>query len=991
MDTPEATPRREEEVEDELPSLPVDSNMLTSPDSPDLILWSDPSAESSGPPPRLLSRFYPPATNRRRSSAASSRRNSLSSSHSHHSHHSAKALRTAGQPTSVAQHLRRASFIETRRARLQDRAAHAEQVRLRAALAKAAPRTSNTEEKALAAQQAREQYIAKVAATCAEEVNRSKKVVEEMKEKRAAEERRIRSEIAEKHAEAERRRQEYLNTPRKARASKTALLDAKPTRIDQQRVPSQEEIAVKIQRAWRRKRRQYRAEQFQDLGLSIERISQADFVDATNILCRDDIIRCTKATLDMLQLDTGASNDLGLVRTFLSAYMVLGHPSDIFSTQGQQEQDLINTARATLLAFDEALTLQQQTTRTPLSLEDLNTLHQAYTTYITAFEAWKKRDASVLIGTMVDQFVALDVIWQAVQDDTRGEVADDYRDGIRENQIMLLAKIKKLAGPERANTLIKQAIRESRRTRAGRLPAGDVRPRPLSAPESSTGAETTSESTPQVDISDLPSQESASPIEETNLSSVFSVIPPNRVVVHELLIDPAFRIEVSPQSDVRSDLNRSVCENMRQGVSSGQGEIWTVAVAENVRTRLLKLLKPGNSMHTLLTEALDPDHIRTQCRQGIFSYEKFFAFMADILPRLCAPFRDTEVQALANVLRAEDNAGNVDVMIEKLFGLLHMIDLMSLDYTNYMIQQAAPTLIREGQGYEQRMFAADLQTNPNGLQRTTRWWRDASIGAVTEPASPLRSPTPTSSSTTATSVSHFIATYAHALVTLALKPSTLLPAEVPETLFLDTTRLARLRVDILRYTVTSAILLTAKNLLKRDVRTQWKTEAKRILDALSTLTGSTYANDQGDGELGARILSIVESGKAMPPASRSQLEAMIRRFLAAAHALSRPPSNIASASSSPPPPSQSDPLLTLLHTRLRTHILARLSATSSTERVRLTTTASEALAGMGMAEFVPQVAGMVELLERIRDVDLASHGAWLRELMARDATEHSVA
>jgi len=980
MTTPENTTRGEE-LEDELPSLPVDSNMLTSPDSSDLILWSDPSAESSGPPPRLLPRFYPSATNRRRSSAASSRRNSLSSSHSHHSHHSAKALRSAGQPTSVAQHLRRASIIETRRARLQDRAAHAEQVRLRAALAKATPRTSNIEEKALAAQQAREQYIAKVAATCAEEVNRAKKVVEEMKEKRAADERRIRSEIAEKHAEAERRRQEYLNTPRKARASKTGLLDAKPTRMNQQRVPSQEEIAVKIQRAWRRKRRVYRAEQFQELGLSIERISQADFVDATNILCRDDVIRCTKAALDMLQLDTGATDDLGLVRTFLSAYMVLGHPSDIFSTQGQQEHDLITTARATLLAFDEALTLQQQPTRTPLPLENLATLHQAYTTYITAFEAWKKRDASVLIGTMVDQFVALDVIWQAVQDDTRGEVADDYRDGIRENQIMLLAKIKKLAGAERASTLIKQAIRESRRTRARRLPAGDVRPRPLSAPGSGAEAGTTSESTPEVAIPDLSGQDTlASPIEETNLGSVFSVIPPNRVVVHELLMDPAFRIEVSPQSDVRSDLSRSVCENMRQGVSSGEGEIWTVAVAENVRTRLLKLLKPGNSMHTLLTEALDPDHIRIQCRQRIFSYEKFFAFMADILPRLCAPFRDTEVQALANVLKADDNGGNVDVMIEKLFGLLHMIDLMSLDYANYMIQQAAPTLIREGQGYEQRMFAADLQADPNGLQRTTRWWRNASIRAVTEPASPLRSLTPTSSSATATSVLHFITTYANALVAVALKPSPLLLTEIPETLHLDTARLARLRADTLRYIVTSAILLTAKNLLKRDVRAQWKIEAKRVLEVLSTPPGSTYENDLGDGELSTRILSTVESGKAMPPTSRSQLEAMIKRFLAAAHILSQP-------AASPAISSSSDPLLTLLHTRLRTHILARLSATLSTERVHLTTTASEALAGIGMAEFVPQVAGMVELLERIRDVDLGSHGSWLRGLMGEEVTD----
>ena len=42
---------------------------------------------------------------------------------------------------------------------------------------------------------------------------------------------------------------------------------------------------------------------------------------------------------------------------------------------------------------------------------------------------------------------------------------------------MLYVKLKRLAGKERANTLIKAAIRESRR-RARRRPTGDNRPRP---------------------------------------------------------------------------------------------------------------------------------------------------------------------------------------------------------------------------------------------------------------------------------------------------------------------------------------------------------------------------------------------------------------------------------------------------------------------------------------------------------------------------------
>ena len=114
------------------------------------------ASEYFAPPPHLAARFYrDKITARRKSSATSSRRNSLSSAHSRASSVSRRrGSAPACQNHYIAQHLRRASIIESRKARLADRAAHAEQVRLRAALVKAAPRgsISNSEEKALAAQ-----------------------------------------------------------------------------------------------------------------------------------------------------------------------------------------------------------------------------------------------------------------------------------------------------------------------------------------------------------------------------------------------------------------------------------------------------------------------------------------------------------------------------------------------------------------------------------------------------------------------------------------------------------------------------------------------------------------------------------------------------------------------------------------------------------------------------------------------------------------------
>lgn len=160
-------------MEQKLPSDNVDVEMDFADDQP-----PDTCAE---PPARLAARFYRNSSGRRKSSANSSRRSSLSSIHSHSS-----VLSSHGGPHSshVAQHLRRASIIESRKARLADRAAHAEQVRLRAAAAKASQRAAYSEEKALAAQAAREKLLADITARCEEEVRRAKKIAEETKEKR---------------------------------------------------------------------------------------------------------------------------------------------------------------------------------------------------------------------------------------------------------------------------------------------------------------------------------------------------------------------------------------------------------------------------------------------------------------------------------------------------------------------------------------------------------------------------------------------------------------------------------------------------------------------------------------------------------------------------------------------------------------------------------------------------------------------------------------
>ena len=304
------------------------------------------------PPPHIAARFYRNRQNaRRKSSATSSRRNSLSSAHSRASSLSTRRGTVSGcQSNYVAQHLRRASIIESRRARLADRAAHAEQVRLRAALAKATPRASinHSEEKALAAQLAKEKYLAKVAAACAEEVARAKRIAEEVKERKLAEEARARLEMEEKHAEVEKRRAEYQRNLQARRARRADSSEKKLSTLEEiadvdeeavvddsgvdgadkilSKALSQEEAACRIQRLWHLHRRRKAVRNWMALDLH-GRSSRDSFEDMTAFIAENDTISATTGILMLLGLQDNDDTATLNTRDFLKRVHAYGPPS----------------------------------------------------------------------------------------------------------------------------------------------------------------------------------------------------------------------------------------------------------------------------------------------------------------------------------------------------------------------------------------------------------------------------------------------------------------------------------------------------------------------------------------------------------------------------------------------------------------------------------------------------------------------------------------
>jgi hypothetical protein len=1078
-------------------SATAERDLSTDPMADDAPLHDD---EGSNPqsatatPPNAAARFYRPTQTRRKGSAASSRRNSMSSVHSVHSalssHGVGVGVGVGGaldgpQSKYVAQHLRRASILEDRKARLADRAAHAEKVRLRAAVAKAArPGATASEERALAAQQARERNLASIAASCAEEVKRAKAVAEHMKEKREQELKKMRLQMEERLADAERRREELQKrTAIKAsrargqsmrgRSDKSleVLAEVVESDIKEDQVEDQVEAEVEGRMArtqqrhdsltpgaaanritswWRSTLRGRAVAQFTQLGLTIDGVQDVAFQKVTELLGEERVLVATSRVLRLCGLqegDAGTVEEMAAVRTFLSAYLILGHPSQVLSNKddggggGEQEQvgavlppsnlaaaqpiprddlanpqlqDLVAKARDLLITFETVLSRLTTSNNftPPPALKDA--LPETYATFYNAFIAWKARDSSALIELMLMQFVELDAIWQTVKDSTDGSVDEVYRNSIKDNQLMLIVRIKKLAGPDKGKRMIFEAVRKARLARAKAAPTGDTKPRIVEQDLSgdSMGQEMSTQldgSSMGQDVSGhlagqaLPSDSSIgdsrtgqtlltppptpssrhSKTRHTSQPSagplVSSLLPDNRIVVHELALNRDYRMDARtrrPGTMSKQEAMQALFKGIRYMIEIGDTESHArllVRIAETIRENLQRLLKAGSPMHTFVGELLDAEIIQRELVTGNFSYDRFFASMGSLLPKLCAPIRDEEVIDLV------ENQFHAGSYVDRLEALIAFIDVMLTDYGNHLLSVAAPSLIASAPSYEAKVFGEGLAAGTWGLDSAVTAWHVAREKVLAEAA--RRDPEGINHAAFRPTPDAF---YSQMLVDLFTRVGRVDADWIPAMLQLDLSRAVK-SGRLTRHIVTAgAILLQCKNILKRDVRAPWKLEAGRIMTVLDTSDSigddRSSANDAiKEGGLGeARfdkqgavdgIMAALESGRSMPAATKAHLRSFVTRIIAA---------SVDAASSADD--AVAEPVLRLLTTRLRGYILSRLSAASASEKVRATSTAGEKLAGLGLAEFVDRVRDLVDELGRIGAVDREAHGVWWEQV-----------
>jgi hypothetical protein len=443
-----------------------------------------------------------------------------------------------------------------------------------------------------------------------------------------------------------------------------------------------------------------------------------------------------------------------------------------------------------------------------------------------------------------------------------------------------------------------------------------------------------------------------------------TVLPSNREIAHEIQVNGKFEVQQRPWTEARKDLMDSIRASMRHSMQDGSGEAaarWTHAMAVLIREKVMALVNSRHPLYDGLNGLLDPALIDQQCRNGMFSYDSFFATIAGLIAQLCSPGRDELVRAFAS-----DTASDT---IDRLFELINIIDLMTLDHINFQFRLAAESVLARGHDHEIAHFERDLQTGVHTLERTKQWWSNAKSNV---PASP----SPNGS-----------AIYARALTDLVLRNSHLRYRDLPETLQLDYLRLLKLRARAFHVVATSSILLTTKIRLRRNRESLWTKDAERLM-SLDILTTDVK-----------RIVSLVESSHMMPDSTKEGLSNFVGRVLPAAVDAARDADtaeqdridaihrqSVYNPAETEPPAEGGDvfteQIASFMLKSLREHVFARLSAGGAAERARTTAGAAELLARVGMPEFLDEVNRLVEALDKVRAVDLKSHGRWYEQVAA---------
>ncbi|RCH99763.1 hypothetical protein CU098_001631 [Rhizopus stolonifer] len=471
-------------------------------------------------------------------------------------------------------------------------------------------------------------------------------------------------------------------------------------------------------------------------------------------------------------------------RVLLTSYMTLMCPKEVIqNVDGPEEKRLHAAAQEMLQLFETWLRAHGRPGATAARLAFVN----AWNDYNLLFESWKSRDCDQLVKNMINYYVELSTLRQTMIAQSYGDqsVGEQLQQQLEQVKI----KLKKIGGNDALSSLQRALELAASSTSTGRR-----KQQQINTPRSSDSFEQKQPTT------------SAHPKQMNQLLDGFvqpSLGLTNEQLAHELILDPEFKLEKHEPTDelekrVRTIAEKAFFDKLEQDIEHHQSYEALLSLIQDVKMRLLSLVRPHTSMHRQINEAIDLNLIEQQIKQRSFDMQAMIDYVLQTMSNMCAPVRDSEIQDTKSMS-----------IIDQMKSILAILDNMNLDLANFRLRSLRPHLMSMAVEYEREKFATMINQGTIQLVRTKAWLTESTerlCQAVAqrnpENVLPEKNNKP----------SHD-AVFEDAFVSLLTKAQPVIRTlqDLPETLALDLQRMAKYQNEVQAITMVAALLMLARN------------------------------------------------------------------------------------------------------------------------------------------------------------------------------------
>ena len=184
----------------------------------------------------------------------------------------------------------------------------------------------------------------------------------------------------------------------------------------------------------------------------------------------------------------------------------------------------------------------------------------------------------------------------------------------------------------------------------------------------------------------------------------------NMYLAHEIALDSSFRLPDKTdkrdssglRGQVESIMKKAFWDVLKSQLQESPPKFkQALCLLVEIKEDLTSLLLPQHTrLRQEIDEILDLELIKQQAENGTLDFPRYAQYVLSVMARLCAPVRDDKIRQLTQT---------TDV-VELFQGIMELLEVMKLDWTNFAIEQIRPHLQQQSIDYEKKKFKEFLES-----------------------------------------------------------------------------------------------------------------------------------------------------------------------------------------------------------------------------------------------------------------------------------------